>query len=67
MIQRVNNAGYLWSWIAENILNGESSVDRTMQGWLNSPGHCLNIMNANAKDVGSANKGKYWTQVFASD
>jgi len=44
-----------------------------MEGWLASPGHCKNIMNADFKEVGMAFHYKegshytyYWTQDFAT-
>ena len=68
---RVTAAGYSWSTVGENIAAGYSSVSSVMQGWIDSPGHCTNMMNSNFQNLGSAKVGNassqygvYWTQVF---
>ena len=61
----------------ENISAGRSTAEATMAGWMASPGHCRNIMNANHTvigvgyawappqfDVEPYHYGHYWTQVF---
>lgn len=70
-ITRVNDTGYAWSTLGENIAAGYSSVDSVMAGWIESPGHCGNLMNPNFSNLGSAKYsnpssryGVYWTQVF---
>ncbi|MEE1673760.1 CAP domain-containing protein [Agarivorans aestuarii] len=69
---RVSRQGYSWSNVGENIAAGQRSVEAAMNGWLNSSGHCANIMNANYRELGAAKAenasssyGIYWTQVFA--
>ena len=69
--QRITNAGYNWRGWGENIAAGQQSVDDVMQGWLNSPGHCSNIMNPNISQIGGAlvelqgsQYSTYWTVVF---
>jgi len=69
--QRITNAGYNWRGWGENIAAGQQSVDDVMQGWLNSPGHCRNIMNSNISQIGGAlvelqgsQYSTYWTAVF---
>ena len=42
--QRVTEAGYSWSFVGENVAGGQRSIDAVMQAWLNSSGHCSNIM-----------------------
>lgn len=68
---RVNKAGYLWSGIGENIAAGQQTIAQVMAGWINSPGHCRNIMNGDFTEVGAtsvtdatADFGIYWTQNF---
>ncbi len=39
---------------------------KVIEGWLNSSGHCKNIMNGSVTEMGIATSGDYWTQVFAS-
>ena len=69
---RLTNAGYPWQSAGENIAAGQMSVGEVMQGLLNSPGHCLNIMNSSFTEMGAAlsenptsDFGRYWTQNFA--
>ncbi|MFK8050402.1 MAG: CAP domain-containing protein [Halioglobus sp.] len=71
--ERATQAGYTWSSIGENIAAGLSfsSVDAVVQGWIDSPGHCANLMRSNYTDLGAAKFSNpsstynvYWTQVF---
>jgi uncharacterized protein YkwD len=69
--QRATARGYVWRAIGENIAGGDGSVDRVMDGWLRSPGHCRNIMNPEYADVAVAcverdgtRWGTYWTMVL---
>ncbi len=71
--ERVNDTGYSWSTVGENIAAGQTSVDQVMQGWLESEGHCKNIMNDNYEEFGTsrvtnetAQYDHYWTQVFGT-
>jgi uncharacterized protein YkwD len=64
--QRLATVGYTWSAYGENIAAGYGSLEAVMKGWLNSPGHCANIMSANFTEVGLAlvnggSKRTYWT------
>ncbi len=68
---RANAAGYTWSALGENIAAGTSSVNSVMQMWIDSPGHCANLMGASFTNFGAAKfsnsssrYGVYWTQVF---
>ena len=70
---RITAAGYNWSAYGENIAAGQSTMDAAMTAWLNSPGHCKNIMNARYKDYGagcaytsSSRYRTYWTQDFGA-
>lgn len=69
---RISRSGYSWSAWGENVAAGYNSVNSVMQGWINSPGHCANLMNPNVSNLGAARYsnasstyGVYWTQVFA--
>lgn len=73
MVDRVATYGYNWSLLSENISAGTNrdTAQKAMDSWLNSPGHCRNIMNADFTEVGmalssnkSANYTHYWTQKF---
>lgn len=63
---RITRAGYTWRAYGENIAKGYTSEQAVMNGWLQSEGHCKNIMAANVKEMGAGRDGNYWTQIFAS-
>lgn len=70
---RVTNTGYNWNSVAENIAAGQDSIDSVIDAWLDSPGHCRNIMSANVTQIGMAlvdgdnsnSYQTYWTMVLA--
>ena len=62
---RIFRQGYSWSTYAENIAKGYSNEKAVMDGWINSEGHCKNLMNKNCTEIGVAKYTSYWTQVFA--
>ena len=69
---RVSAEGFPWSAVGENIAAGQATAADAMAGWLESPGHCRNVMNARYASLGMAcsadagtSWGTYWTQVFA--
>jgi uncharacterized protein YkwD len=71
--QRVLRTGYNWATVAENIAQGAATAEVVVQGWLDSPGHCINIMGAQYRDMGLAyftdfaRKGDiYWAQTFGT-
>jgi uncharacterized protein YkwD len=69
---RITAAGYRWRTYGENIAAGYRDEQAVMDGWLSSPGHCANIMNATFTEVGAGKVngggyyGIYWTQDFAT-
>ena len=71
MTNRVAVQGYRFSALGENIAAGQRTAAEVVQGWLESPGHCANIMNGAFREigVGRAEGGSYkiyWTQNFGS-
>lgn len=62
--ERMEQAGYHWMMFGENIGMGYKNEVEMMKGWLQSPGHCKNIMNKDFKEMGVARVGNYWTQIF---
>jgi uncharacterized protein YkwD len=69
---RVTNAGYVWTAVGENIAAGQPTIDAVMKAWLDSPGHCANIMSTSYTEIGASSytvSGSdysiYWTQIFA--
>jgi len=68
---RVETADYQWRAVGENIAAGQLEQAEVHQGWLDSPGHCMNIMNKVFTEVGAAcvrdsgsDFGTYWVVVF---
>ena len=70
--QRIWQSGYTGGFpIGENIAGGQSSAQAAVDGWMQSPGHCQNIMNGGFRSTGigyafnpSATYRHYWTQAF---
>ena len=69
---RVRATGYQEKLVGENIAYGPDSIEDVVQGWLDSPGHCENIMDPRFVEMGIAyaagrvaRHGLYWVQVFA--
>lgn len=52
LADRVNATGYAWSSLGENIAAGYPGINAVMDGWIASPGHCANLMNAGFAEVG---------------
>jgi uncharacterized protein YkwD len=65
---RMERAGYAWGGAGENIAGGQRTPEGAMQAWMNSPGHCANIMNPGFVHfgVGYVDGANLWTQTFAS-
>jgi len=70
---RAELAGYSGQRIAENIAAGLDSPRKVVDGWLASPGHCLNLMNPQLRELGAAyatdpksDAGIYWTALFGT-
>jgi uncharacterized protein YkwD len=66
---RMTSAGYEWSGAAENIAKGQRTAEDVMRTWLDSPGHCSNIMGDYVHiGVGYYGDGEdpLWTQNFGS-
>lgn len=70
---RATRAAYPWRTIGENIAAGQMTADTVVQGWINSPGHCANIMSPAFREMGAAfvvntqsSQGIYWAQVFGA-
>ncbi|MBK0392038.1 CAP domain-containing protein [Ramlibacter algicola] len=69
--ERATKAGYDWRSVGENVASGQTTPERVVQDWLESPEHCANIMDpgymhmgvAFAVDRGSEG-GIYWAQEF---
>ncbi|MDF1814179.1 MAG: CAP domain-containing protein [Verrucomicrobiales bacterium] len=64
MGERATAAGYDWSAIAENIANGQTTVQAVFTSWMNSEGHRGNILNPVYTEMGIGRVGNLWTQMF---
>ncbi len=63
---RLTRVGYNWKTYGENIAWNYPDEDAVIQGWIDSPGHCKNIMKDNVTDMAVAKVGDYWTQILAT-
>ena len=69
---RATRAGYDWRLVGENIAAGQTSAREAVDGWIESPGHCANLMNPSFTEMGAGyaiSRARmpgfvYWTQVF---
>jgi uncharacterized protein YkwD len=69
--ERVKASRYKYSVAGENLAGGDPNVASAVQGWIESPSHCENMMNPRFVDVGVAcvgsrksQWGTYWTMVL---
>lgn len=70
---RMKAEGYKGTTMGENIAAGNATAAQTVTQWMNSDGHCANIMSAKYTQLGvgyfytSTSKYKhYWTQNFGA-
>lgn len=70
---RVKRAQYDWRAVAENVAAGQATAEAAVQSWLDSPGHCVNVMSPKFTEMGVAYvvnldrpEGIFWAQVFAA-
>jgi uncharacterized protein YkwD len=64
---RIRAAGYQDITYGENIYQSSlADAEWAVGAWQASSGHCLNMMDANFKEMGIGNHNSYWTQIFAS-
>jgi uncharacterized protein YkwD len=70
---RVRASGYREKLVGENIAYGPQTADEVVKGWMDSPGHCENIMDARFAEMGVAfalgkagKQGLYWVQDLAT-
>ena len=52
--ERVSSAGYRWRATGGEIAAGQSNADVVVAAWLDSPGHCTNIMGPQFTEMGVA-------------
>ena len=71
VVERVRLVKYPSSFVGENLAGGDRNVAGAVQGWIESPDHCANLMNASYSEVAVAcvghprsEWGTYWTMVL---
>lgn len=71
--ERVQRAGYRWRSVGENVAAGQADAATVVQAWLDSPGHCENIMGPQYTEMGIAFEAMpnselriVWAQVLAA-
>jgi uncharacterized protein YkwD len=69
--ERVAATGYHYRLVGENLASGPETPQEVVRGWIASPGHCQNIMDARFSELGVAfaasRSGQariYWVQEF---
>lgn len=63
---RVRRAGYDWRAVGENLARNQVSVKQVISDWLESPGHCRQMLSPTYLEMGAARSDGYWTQVFGA-
>ena len=72
VMSRVEQAGYEWRTVSENIAAGQPIPDSVVVSWMRSPPHRANILEPTMKHVGIGyyltddKYGHYWTADFAA-
>ena len=69
--QRLRSAGYRPQAWGENVAHGQPDAEAVMDAWLDSPGHCRNILDPAYREFGAAaargeDGRRYWTLVLAA-
>src|SRR5262249_51759764 len=69
--ERVTRAGYHWRETGENLARGITSAEAVVDGWVHSPEHCANLMDAAFTEMGVGyavdphdEAGIYWALEF---
>lgn len=70
---RVAAGGYRYKVVGENIARGPANAEEVVQGWMQSSGHCENIMDPRFTAMGIAyapargsRRELYWAQLLAT-
>jgi len=64
--QRLDEIGYKWQYVGENLAVGQKSFEEAFQDWLASPSHCKMLMNPDMKEMGLIHYGDYWVHHFGT-
>ena len=69
---RIDEAGYDWRSIRENVASGQQSARAVVKGWMKSPGHRANILSDDITEIGigfsidNETGRTYWVQKFGA-
>lgn len=63
---RLEAEGYIAVIWAENLAQGSPTEEDVVELWMNSPGHCENIMLPDVLEIGVGTSGAFWTMVLAA-
>ena len=64
--KRAKRQKYKYCFIAENIAQGQDSLDEVMAAWMRSEGHRKNMLHKKVREFGLARVGDdYWVMVLA--
>lgn len=69
---RIDEAGYEWRSIRENVASGQRSAKAVVRSWMKSPGHRANILSDDITEIGigfavdDATGSTYWIQKFGA-
>jgi len=69
MVDRNEASGYVgWLFMGENLAAGQTTPERVVQGWMNSPAHRANVLSDEACEIGvgyayagGTKYGHYWS------
>ena len=71
--ERATQQSYAWRTVGENIAAGHTTADAAIESWINSPGHCRNLMNDDFTEMGMAYAENadarfthYWVQTLGA-
>ena len=62
--QRIDQVGYKWLVVGENLAYGQESIQEVITDWIKSKSHCYLLMDRRFDEVGFAKVGPYWVLHF---
>lgn len=62
---RLDNAGYKWLTIGENLAHGYHDFYDVLEAWKDSPSHCKMLMHPDMTKMGLSKHKTYWVQSFS--
>ena len=70
---RALQVSYEFEWLGENLAAGQTTLERALQAWLDSPGHRENLLNPEYREMGlgytrmaGSRYGVCWAQLLGS-